>query len=150
MEESQSKKNVRPMVTVVLVIILVFICVLFFKAYVEEKANQKTALSMLSPEATAEQRAAHISFLQSIAVHSTIVDIRGCTPDPLVTRFKLGDKIWFTNKDSMAHTLSFDKNTQVTIEAGASLPITFDMWTVPGVRKYSCDSVEPKGVVIAE
>ena len=88
-----------------------------------------------------------VTLNQSVASKDT-VDITGCTIFPRSITTKLGSRLTFVNRDSIAHIVSFSPQISYGIAAKQKKDISFNFVTLPGTHKYSCDGKLGAGSII--
>ena len=99
-------------------------------------------LTFPGEDATDEERQHHGELVEAAAVNVNLLDISGCTPDPLVIEVGYGESIEIKNSDETDHTLDFAGNS-VTIPAGTSRGLVVTEFVGikggDGVAGYGCN-----------
>ena len=86
--------------------------------------------------------------LFAAAVNVNLLNISGCTPDPLVMDMDHGESIQIYNHDLTDHTLHWGGNI-ITIPAGDTIDIVVsDVFPTTGAIGYSCDDGPTAGIFL--
>ena len=86
--------------------------------------------------------------MTAAAVNVDLLNITGCTPDPLVMDMEHGESIQIYNDDLTDHTLHWGGNI-ITIPAGDTIDIVVsDVFPTTGAIGYSCDDGPTAGIFL--
>ncbi len=93
---------------------------------------------------TDEESHRHWEAVVAAAVNVNLLDISGCTPNPLIVEVGYGESIEIKNSDTTDHTLR--RVGSITIPAGGTRGIVVSDFTgigegVTGIGNYTCDGV---------
>ena len=104
--------------------------------------NREAILAFPGEDATPEEFDRHAELVIAAAVNVNLLDISGCTPNPLVIEVGYGESIEIKNSDEVDHTLYFGANL-ITIPAGGSRGIVVTHFLGSkegdGFAGYVCD-----------
>ena len=103
--------------------------------------NREEILAFPGENATDEERQKHGDLVVAAAVNVNILDISGCTPNPLVIEVGLGESIEIKNDDPIAHTL-YHGGISITIPARGTRGIVLSDFfgkKGDGIAGYGCD-----------
>ena len=90
-------------------------------------------------DATDEQIQRWHEAVDAAAVNVNLLDISGCTPNPLVIEVEHGESITIKNSDATDHTLNRGEFS-ITIPAGGTSDIVVsDVFPGSGILSYGCD-----------
>ncbi len=82
------------------------------------------------------------------AVNVNLLNITGCTPDPLVMEMNHGEPIQIYNDDATDHTLHWGGHI-ITIPAGDTIDIVLsDVFPTTGAIGYGCDDGPTAGIFL--
>ena len=97
---------------------------------------------------TDEKRNQWWEAVRAAAVNVNLLDITGCTPDPLVIEVEQGESITIKNSDATDHTLHWGGNI-ITIPAGDTIDIVLSdvFGRGSGAAGYRCDDGPTVGIV---
>ena len=91
--------------------------------------------------------------LFAAAVNVNLLNITGCTPDPLVMEMEHGESIQIYNDDATDHTLHWAGGASTIIPAGGTIDIVVSDGNIfhgrVGAYGYSCDDGPPAGIFYA-
>ena len=90
-----------------------------------------------SPEASDEVKRAHAEAVNTLAVESDVLDITGCSPEPLVLLLTEDQSITIRNDDPTSHTITF--GVSQVVPANSSEEVVLDFVQGPGYYGYGCD-----------
>ncbi|MDP3727176.1 MAG: hypothetical protein Q8R35_00895 [bacterium] len=86
-----------------------------------------------------EVKRAYYELVSRLAEPSSVLDITGCTAEPLALKVTEGDAISIRNTDAAGHTINIgQQKIPVPAKGAAMLTATFD--TGPGIYGYGCDT----------
>ena len=93
-------------------------------------------------DATDEEKHRHWEMVVAASVNVNLLDISGCTPEPLVIEVGYGESIEIKNSDEVDHTLGHGHGLNITIPAGGSRGLVVTEFVGlkggDGVAGYSC------------
>ncbi|MCE2402059.1 hypothetical protein J4G08_14390 [Candidatus Poribacteria bacterium] len=103
-------------------------------------------------DATDEERNRWWEAVRAAAVNVNLLNITGCTPDPLVIEVEIGESIQIYNDDATDHTLHWGRDyitipahdtiDYITIPAHDTIDIVLsDVFSSTGALGYGCDGV---------
>ena len=90
--------------------------------------------------------------MRAAAVNVDLLNITGCTPDPVVIEVEFGESITIKNSDATDHTLHWAGGDSIIIPAGGTIDIVVSPGSVfhSGVGaysySYSCDDGRAAGM----
>ena len=103
--------------------------------------NPEELLVWPDEDAPYEEFERHAELVKAAAVNVNLLNITGCTPDPLIIVVGHGESIQIYNDDATDHTLSHGGNS-ITIPAGDTIDIVLsDVFSAEAgsILGYSCD-----------
>lgn len=110
--------------------------------------NREAILAFPGEGATPEEFSRHAELVIAAAVNVNLLDISGCTPNPLVIEVGYGESIEIKNSDTTDHTLKH-AGASITIPAGTSRGVVLTQFLESkggdGFAGYGCDEA-PGGI----
>ena len=101
-----------------------------------------------SEDATDEEFDRWWEAVKAAAVNVNLLNITGCTPDPLVMEVDHGESIQIYNDDPTDHTLHWGGRI-ITIPAGDTIDIVpSDVFPTTGAIGYGCDNGPTAGIFL--
>ncbi len=104
-------------------------------------------------DTTDEERNRWWEAVWAAAVNVNLLDITGCTPDPLVIQVEFGESITIKNSDATDHTIHWGGGASIIIPAGGTVDIVVSSGNVfhsgVGAYVYSCDDGPAAGIFYA-
>ncbi len=97
-------------------------------------------------DTTDEERNQWSEAVDAAAVNVNLLNISGCTPDPLVIEVEHGESIQIYNDDATDHTLTLDPENSITVPAFETINIVLSSdngFHGTGAYGYVCDGVWP-------
>ena len=100
---------------------------------------------------TDEERNQWWEAVRAAAVNVNLLNITGCTPDPVVIQVELGESIQIYNDDATDHTLHWGGHF-ITIPAGDTIDIVLSDVFGPatGALGYGCDDGPTAGIFLVD
>ncbi len=121
---------------------------MFIRRHHHHQINREEILAWPGEDATDEEKQCHWELVKAAAVNVNLLDISGCTPDPLVIEVAQGESITIKNSDTTDHTLQFGRDSSITIPAGGTRDVVVSDFAglgEEGLRRgfytYGCDGV---------
>ena len=96
-------------------------------------------LNFPGPNATDAEIKKHLDLVDKLGNESTILDISGCKPNPVVFRIRLGANFKVKNSDQIAHVIYTYKELTINANSEQSLD-SASVSSGLGNRGYSCDN----------
>ena len=104
--------------------------------------NREAILAFPGEDATPEEFNRHAELVIAASVNVNLLDISGCTPNPLVIEVGYGESIEIKNSDTTDHTLKH-AGASITIPAGSSRGVVLTQFLESkggdGFAGYACD-----------
>ena len=97
-------------------------------------------------DTTEEERNRWLEAVRAAAVNVDLLNITGCTPDPVVIQVEFGESIQIYNDDATDHTLTLDPENSFTVPAFETINIVLSSdngFHGTGAYGYVCDGVWP-------
>lgn len=154
--------------SIVLSGLVVLAIVLGYAIYQQKSSHEKPAMTQnpsasknpsnrLSDEAkvlnissfsTEEEKKQNYALAVSISKEADFLDIANCTGSPVVLRLREGTSLKVRNKDSVAHSISFNDKQIYPVLAGSTIEVKDAFAKGPGLYGYGCDNFSgAKGMV---
>ncbi len=110
-------------------------------APVNSSADEQALLHPPSADASASAKESHAALVARLAKAAPFLEIKDCKPSTLVLQVKQGADLEIRNADSVKHSLIFDEENTIEIEANEKKMVKVDFKYGPGDYGYVCEGL---------